>query len=286
MSLPLHQLGAQAMATEFRISIAGGSETRAQVIAAEVLRDLEPLESELSRFREGSDIARINALGPGEKTTLGEAAYDCIALAIDVHGATRGAFDISIAPLVAIWQNPDHSPRTPSESERTRARAAVGIDKITLNPETPEILVNADEVWLDLGGIGKGYALDQMALLLREREIDNALLDAGGSTLLAMGDGPDGKGWPVGFGQPELPGVELVDRALSGSAFSERGEHIIDPRTGRPVPAAKGGAWALAQSAALADALSTAFLVMADHEIRSLCEEYPEIGAVIPDASP
>ncbi len=286
MSLPIHQLGAQAMATEFKISIAGGSESRAQVIAAEVLRDLEPLEAELSRFRDSSDIARINALRSGEKTMLGEAAYDCIALAIDVHAATGGAYDISVAPLLAVWQNPDNSPRTPTASELSDARAAVGIEKISLNPESPEIQVNADEVWLDLGGIGKGYALDQMALLLREREIDNALLDAGGSTLLAMGDGPDGKGWPVGFGQPELPGIALVNRALSGSAFSERGEHIIDPRTGRPVPAAKGGAWALAQSAALADALSTAFLVLGDDEIRPFCVKHPEIGAVVPQTSP
>ena len=283
MSGEYHRLGAHAMATEFQIFISGTSETKAHTCAAEALRDLELLEAELSRFRDGSDISRLNHLPPGKSTPIGEAAYDCINLAKEIHLATNGAFDITIGPLLAVWNNPDHTPRQPSESELKRARAAIGIDKVLLDRKNREASVSCPDIWLDVGGIGKGYALDQMASILQASGIDNALLDAGGSTLLAFGKGPAGEGWPVGTGEPNMPAIHLQDRSLSGSGFTERGEHIIDPRGGSRVSADKRNAWALAPFAALADALSTAFLVMSRKEITTFCAEHGDIEAILPD---
>jgi len=280
----IHRAGAHAMATEFQILFTGIGKTNAEMAGAEVLRMLEVLEADLSRFRESSDISRLNHLAKGESTRLGEAAFDCVSLAKDVHEATRGAFDISIGPLLSVWTTPEFERREPSESELERAKAATGMDKVQLDPAGRLATAGGTERWFDLGGIGKGYALDQMAIALRERGIDNALLDAGGSTLLAMGDGPTGEGWPAGTGVEGGPALQLRDRALSGSGFSERGEHIIDPRTAQPVSATKFNAWALAPSAALADALSTAFLVMNESEIEALCADQPEIGAIVPEA--
>ena len=280
----IHRAGAHAMATEFQIMFAGIGAARAEMVGAQVLRTLEVLESELSRFRNSSDISRLNHLPEGETTMLGEAATDCIALAEDVHSATGGAFDISIGPLLAVWSTPEFERREPSASELERATAAAGMDKVELDRETRRATARGTERWLDLGGIGKGYALDKMAEALREEHgIDNAFLDAGGSTLLAMGDGPAGEGWPAGTGVDGGPSFTLRDRALSGSGFSERGEHIIDPRTARPVTSTKFNAWALAPSAALADALSTAFLVMDEAEIESFCAGHPDIGAILPE---
>ncbi len=88
------------MATEFQIFISGTSETKAHTCAAEALRDLELLEAELSRFRDGSDISRLNHLPPGKSTPIGEAAYDCINLAKEIHLATNGAFDITIGSFI------------------------------------------------------------------------------------------------------------------------------------------------------------------------------------------
>ena len=278
-----HRLGAHAMATEFQIFITGTGETKAHTCAAEALRDLEILEAELSRFRDGSDISRLNHLAPGKSTPIGEAAFDCITLAKEVHSATKGAFDITIGPLLAVWTNPDHSPRQPSQSELARARAAIGIDKVVLTPANGEASVTCKDIWLDLGGLGKGYALDQMASILKASSIDNALLDAGGSTLLAFGQGPSGDGWPVGTGEPDIPGIKLKNQSLSGSGFTERGEHIIDPRGGLRVSAKKKNAWALAPFAALADALSTAFLVMNPGEIAAFCSRHDDIEAILPE---
>ena len=122
-----------------------------------------------------------------------------------------------------------------------------------------------------------------MSSILQASGINNALLDAGGSTLLAFGEGPDGEGWPVGTGEPTMPAIHLQDRALSGSGFTERGEHIIDPRDGLRVSAKKRNAWALAPFAALADALSTAFLVMSQKEIITFCEDHDDIEAILPE---
>ncbi len=272
-----------AMATEFRILLPDDAGAHGKLAAAEALRELEKLEAELSRFRPSSDIARLNALDDGESILLCESAIDCIALAIDVHAATDGAFDISVAPLLSIYRGEHGEPRAPSESEIARAKAACGMDKVELDAAARRATARGEERWFDLGGIGKGYALDQMAAKLRELEVENALLDAGGSTLLGFGEGPDGDGWPTGTGVPGAPAFTLRDRALSGSGFSEQGEHVIDPRRGVPVTAAKFNAWALAPGAALADALSTAFLVMEEAEIEALCSAHPDIGAVLPE---
>lgn len=278
----IHRIGSHSMATEFQIYVVGTSEAKAMAVASAALRDLEPLESELSRFKRNSDISRLNHLQKGESTPIGIAALDCIQLAQDIHTATEGAFDITAGPLIAVLTNPDHSPRDPSQEELSKAINAVGIKKIKLDHESLTATVLCDDLWLDLGGIGKGYALDQMALILKESGINNAMLDAGGSTLLAFGDGPDGNGWVGGLGEPNSPEIILKNNSLSGSGFSERGEHIIDPRKHCRVPMKKCNAWALAPYAALADALSTAFLVMTPKEIQDLCEKHEEIEAILP----
>lgn len=278
----IHKIGSHAMATEFQIYVAGTNEAKAMAVASAALRDLEPLEAELSRFKSNSDISRLNHLRKGESTPIGTAALDCIKLAQDIHKATEGAFDITVGPLIAVLTNPDHSPRNPSKEELSKAIDAVGINKIKLDHGSLTATVLCDNLWLDLGGIGKGYALDQMALILKESGINNAMLDAGGSTLLAFGDGPDGNGWVGGLGEPNSPEIILKNNALSGSGFSERGEHIIDPRKYSRVSIKKYNAWALAPYAALADALSTAFLVMTPKEINDLCAKHEEIEAILP----
>ena len=279
----IHKIGAHAMATEFQIYVAGTNEAKAMTVASAALRDLEALESELSRFKRNSDISRINHLQEGQSTPIGIAALDCIQLAQDIHTATDGAFDITIGPLIAVLTNPDLSPRDPSKEELSKAINAIGINKIKLDHESSMATVLCDDIWLDLGGIGKGYALDQMALILKESGINNAMLDAGGSTLLAFGDGPGGSGWTGGLGDPSSPEITLKNNSLSGSGFSERGEHIIDPRKHCRVPMKKYNAWAMAPYAALADALSTAFLVMTSEEIHEFCEKHKKIEPILPD---
>jgi len=142
----------------------------------------------------------------------------------------------------------------------------------------------ADGVIVDLGAIGKGYAVDQMTALLRDWSIEEALVHSGESSAFALGS------WSVAIrdpeGQEEILGcVQLRDRSLSGSGLLLHGRHIIDPRTGRPAEG-KRGAWAAAPSAAASDALSTAFMVMSSGEVREYCRRHDDVSAMIVSGSP
>lgn len=254
-----------AMATTFQIAIAGEEPAYARQAAAAVFVELDLVEARLSRFAEGSDIFRINRLRPGEATLVHLDTYECLRIAEEVRHDTAGAFDVAyLSPAAA-----------PPYFE--------------LDEDNHTVRVLREGVQLDLGGIGKGFALDRMAALLREWEIASALLCASTSTILAL-DAPLGEeGWAVQLGPDDAPEhLKLINRALSASGTAVKGSHIVDPRTGRP---AEGPcrAWALAPTAALADALSTAFMVMSEGDIRICCRRYPGTAAWLlssPSAAP
>jgi len=278
-SKPLFRFSHKAMATQWEIIITDTHDIVADDAARAAFNDLDLLEDELSRFRPTSDICRLANMTKGAKFPLGLATYDCLDLAIDVFKETGGAFDISVAPLMNLWRHPDGALLNPPKEAIAAALERTGMRSIRLDRDslTAEVLLDHPE--LDLGGIGKGYALDQMAEVLREKEVTHAIMHAGTSTVLAL-DPPDGEtGWPVGADGDLL----LANQALSGSGFEVQGDHIIDPRTGHPVEAKHSQIWSLAPSAALADALSTAFLIMSEDEIKALCERHaPDIEVRFP----
>ena len=249
----------EAMATTFKLTVARADPVYARQACAEAFAELDRIEGRLSRYVQSSDISRINRLGQGLSTVVQLDAFECLRLALDVQRETRGAFDVaygSTGPLP-------------------------GCPRFDLNEQDHTVRVLADGVRLDLGGIGKGFALDRMAALLADWEIDSALLAASTSTLLALNPPSGQSGWPITFGpEHDLQRLVLCNRALSGSGTAVKGSHIIDPRTGRPVED-RAGAWAGAPCAAAADALSTAFLVMTEGEIRDYCCRHPEVTAYL-----
>jgi FAD:protein FMN transferase len=260
MNMSWHVFRHEAMATYFEISVAGQQESYAQQASAAAFRELDRLESELSRYVESSDVSRANRLGRGESVRLGADAFECLLLAADASIATGRAFDPSYASI---------------------GREALGPDALpfTLDPDGHTLTSHVTQLHLDLGAIGKGFALDCMAETLREWQVKAACLNSGGSTALALA-APAGKaGWPIGVGNEAHPlTLHLTDTALSGSGTAVKGEHIADPRTGA-TPLRTTRAWALAKSAAVADALSTAFFVMDEREIAAFCLRHPEISA-------
>lgn len=273
----------QAMATIYEILIVHEDANYAHQAACESFYELDRLELELSRFIENSDISRINRLDVNQSTKIGLAAFECLRLSAQIYEETNGAFDITIGPLLKCWLNHDKTPRVPSEEEIKRALQQTGQNLLQLDENQHSVKVQT-RVHVDLGGIGKGYAVDQLVKLLRDWEIDTALIHGGASSVYALGAPPETKGWPLTLSVPgnqkqTLARLYMRDRSLSGSGV-QKGQHIIDPRTGQPV---KGNcaAWACASGAASADALSTAFMMMTPDEVEKYCARNRDVAAMI-----
>jgi thiamine biosynthesis lipoprotein len=249
----------EAMAALFQITVAEPDPVYAGQAAAAALDQLERIESRLSRFVETSDVFRINRLAPGETTTVHPDTFECLQIALQVQAATGRAFNVAYASAV----RPDDG------------------QPIELIEPGCAVCALADRVQLDLGAIGKGFALDRMAALLAEWDVGSALLSASTSSLLALAPPPGQEGWAIHVGPDHAPRrLLLANQAIGASGTAVRGAHIIDPRTGQPA-AGKFRTWALAPTAAEADALSTAFMVMTDDEVADYCRLHPGIEAYL-----
>ena len=202
-----------------------------------------------------------------------------------IYTDTKGAFDPTIGPLMKIWRNPDKTPRTPSPQEISEAKTLIGMKNIIINEAKHSVSIKKQGISLDLGAIGKGYALDKVAEILEDWEVKNALLNSGDSTVLPLGKLSSTEYWTAGVGatreESESPArLTLYKRALSGSGIVSRGRHIMDPRTGQPVMHT-AATWVLAPNATEADALSTAFFVMRHPEVQGYCDMHPDVAALI-----
>jgi len=245
--------------------------------------ELDRLEEELSRFLPSSDVSRINSLAPGQRIRVGLAAMECLKLAAQVNADTNGAFDVTVGAILKCLRAAHDG--KPDEGDLARALALTGMSLLEIDASGHSVGVRKSGVLIDLGAVGKGYALDRMAELLRDWSIPNAVLHGGQSSALAIGNPPGRKGWPLTLRDPQndsgsLGHISLSDASLSGSGILLQGHHIVDPRTGRPATE-KLGAWCAAPSGALSDCLSTAFMLMSPLEIERYSRQHPGVSAMI-----
>ncbi len=270
-----------AMATRFEIVLHGADPARLRAAAEEALDEIERIEAQLSLYQSTSVIAQLNARAAHEAVRVTPELFGLLRRAQQISHETAGAFDITIAPLLRAWKLMNDRGGVPDEETLAAARAKVGMRLVELNETEHTVHFAHDGVMLDLGSIGKGYALERAVNLLREAGIASALLHGGTSTVCALGAQPDGQPWRIAIENPERPRmntgaptlphlatVDLCDESLSVSAvwgkfFAADGKtygHVIDPRTGAPTQAAQLAAVVL-PSATESDAFSTALLV-------------------------
>ena len=290
-SKSIHRFAHEAMATSFELFIATTNPDDARHAAHEAFRLIDRLESLLSRFDPRSDIAQLNRVRHGQSVRVAPDVFECLAIAVAVSCDTGGAFDPSIGPAIKCWRDDDGTQRSPTDAELAAARLRTGMARLELDRDSFSVSLRPDDttegIVLDLGAIGKGFALDRIADLFEEWDIKNALLNAGSSTVLALGSPGDQPGWSVAVGGDEgtangISPLALSNEALSGSGIELQGGHILDPATGSPATA-HCAAWAACPSATVADALSTAFMVMPTNAVRAYCAAHAATRAwVVP----
>jgi FAD:protein FMN transferase len=280
----IHRFAHRAMAAAFETIIQHEDPVYARQASQAAFDLLDRIEGDLSRHIETGDVARINNLDAGTPLQVSPDTFACLSLCKRMHAETGGTFDVTAGLLVDCWRDEYKRPRTPSAEELTFARTHTGMPLLRLDESRCAVELAVSPVRVDLGGIGKGFGVDRIAESLRQWGLDRALINGGFSSALAL-DAPVGMaGWPVTFSDPKdrshVLARLLLDRVgISGSGI-EKGSHIIDPRTGRPMQNSVA-AWSVAETGAIAETLSTAFMVMTVDEVRQYCRLHDKTRALL-----
>ena len=289
-------IGRKAMACEFEVILNSGQYEAGTEISLDALDLVEELESQLSYFRPDSEISEINRSAAEEPVRVEERLFILLQAADAICRETDGAFDLTATPLWKAWGFARGEGRLPSRQEIAEALETAGGSQVELDADCRTVRFRKPGIELNLGSIGKGYAVDRVAELLDAAEIDDYLIQGGQSSVMAMGtrlSGSEPDGWLVGLGHPLRPGtrlgyVRVRNRALgtSGSAsqfFRHKGRrysHIVDPRTGQPSEGVLS-ATVLAPEAATADALATSFFVLGPEKTADYCQRHPELATIL-----
>lgn len=284
----------QAMGTSFEIRLSSHT-LMAVPLAEKCFNLIDDLEMQMTIYRDDSSLARLNATSHLAPVSVEPRLYHLLKLARAIHLATDGAYDIATGRLSRAWGFVHGPKRVPSDEELSEARKRTGMRHLVFNDEERSVFSTQEGVELNLGSIGKGYAIDRVVELIRRHPWPTTSLVHGGrSSLYALGHqvGTLFEPWRIALHNPLDPSHPLVEILLSDQAvgtsggtfqsFLEDGKvygHIIDPRSGIP-PVGPVSVTVVAPSAAEADALSTAFYLTGPVAAQHLIRQRPEVGVL------
>jgi thiamine biosynthesis lipoprotein len=303
------KLACNAMATRFEIVLYGDNPVALRAAGEEAIEEIHQLEARLSLYQPSSEIAHVNARAAREPVRVTPDVFALLEHAKELTNESSGAFDITIGPLVRCWGFMGGTGKMPSEDELADARAKVGMHHVQLNRQDFTVRFSTEGVVLDLGAIGKGYAIDRASEILREAGVTSGVLHSGTSTVSAIGTPPGEQGWKIAIENPanraapamstelrdesserlkSLTTIRLKDESLSVSAVwgksfqadERRLGHVLDPRTGMPVTGAVLAA-VVVPSATETDALSTALLTLGREGHESLARLRPGMRTLL-----
>lgn len=270
--------------------------------AGEALRlaqaETERLEGLLSRFIETSEIAWINRSAGFAPGKVSPETYEVLSRAVEFSHCSHGRFDVTICPLVKIWNICGGACKCPDERQIAEAIAFVDYKDVILDPDAKTVMLRRPGECIDLGGIGKGFAADLVLKCLREYGIESAFTNFGGN-VAALGAKPDGSPWRVGIQHPRLENgligaVSVANRSVVTSGdylrcfMDENGRryhHILDPVTGYPADSGLASVTVVADSSMDADALSTILFVVGMDEGLAVLRQFPGAEAIFADGS-
>lgn len=292
------QVSRRAMACEFEVFFDTVRYPQGTEAAMAALDSIEQLEGQLTVYRPESEISRLNAQAAGAPVRVEPRLFALLQRAAELARQTGGAFDVTSGSLSKVWGFHRREGRVPSAEDLQAALERVGSEHLQFDTARRTVAFARPGLEINLGSIGKGYALDRSAQELHARGVADFLFHGGASSILAAGSASDLEaddlpGWLVGIRHPARPGKRLLEIVLrnqalgtSGSAvqyFHHRGKkygHIIDPRSGWPAEVNLSST-VITPTAADADALATAFFVMSLAEIERFCEEHRDVGALV-----
>lgn len=291
----LIRVSRRAMATTFEIAIPQGSHTEPIAAAEDALNLIDSLEDQMTVFRDSSEISHINGIAAIRPIPVESRLFELLERCAAWTRETGGAFDIATGALTKAWGFYRREGCVPPPGDLAAAMTRTGMRHVILNRGSIKYRVCGLE--LNLGAVGKGYALDRAAELLREKwGIRSALLHGGSSSVYAIGCPPgEPQGWSIRLRHPEsdeqsLGTIRIADRGLGTSSatfqfFEYNGRklgHVLDPRTGWPAEAV-ASASVTAPTAAEADAMSTAAFILGAAGAENLTRLRPLLGAVVLD---
>jgi thiamine biosynthesis lipoprotein len=260
-------------------------------LAATVFARFADVEERANEWRPGSPIGLLNASAGREPVALDGDLAALLRVSLDVAARTDGAFDPTWAALWGLWDFRADPPRVPAADDVATAASHVGYARVELREDGTSYLPDPD-MRVGLGGVAKGWALDKAGATLREAGVSSFLLRVGGQVL--VGDGPAGRRWRVGIRDPRgddaFATLDVTNVSVSTSGDYERFfvldgvryHHILDPRTGWP---ARGvtSATVISSDATLADALSTALVVLDPRRAMAVVRDFGVEAVIVRD---
>ncbi len=263
-----------AMDTTLELTVQGRSTAQAKADVDAAVALARQIEADTSRFKSESDVAKINANAGVSAVPVHADTLYLVQTSLEYARATGGAFDITIAPVEELWGFYTQKYRVPSPQEIQSTLPLVGYERVQVDPAGSTVMLADKGMQIDLGGITKGYAVQEMYNLLKQRGVQHALINFGGA-VGALGRRSDGKEWVVGIKHPRAEGGELVGELhISNNFVSSSGDyerffvqdgkrycHILDPATGYQ-PREVISTTLVGPNSTADDILSTALFVM------------------------
>ncbi|HEY1470330.1 MAG TPA: FAD:protein FMN transferase [Candidatus Acidoferrum sp.] len=276
------------MGTVYEIAVYDDQPARASQAIDKALAEIVRLDFMLSNFKLQSDLSRLNRSAHDHPEKVPADLYRVIEESLRYSRLSGGKFDITVAPLVDLWKAALRGERVPTEAEQQKLRACVGYQKIELIPPD-RVEFHSPCMRIDVGSIGKGYAVDRAVEILRANGIANALVDAGQSTIYGMGAPPGKSAWEVHLRDPSNrvdPQVMLNENSASTSEQTpasllgiQSAGHIIDPENGKPLQT-KYALSIVAKTATASDALSTTLLLVGPAKGKPIVKSLPDAAAI------